>query len=304
MMQLRNQVIGNIKDTGKYCSVMLNQTEVEHGQSTFFCFVCNFLGISAREKVRLSHSGINWKMLRFFFSQKSQLWKEFFNTNFGDTSSDWQWNCTLWNIWLRMLAWKPQIHALPWSNCGLSGGWLDYLTEISQYKIPFCIAVISPLAQRDRHTANICLLNSLNLVPGLGLSSGVLLASGIHSRNEPEGSLTAQQSTWPVLADSPQADGSPQGAVVISCLRTLCEVPYLFHSWWRQGLFSALDPLVCVLKVKRSTFNWSFYEQVLARKSNLLEKKDLDNFTPMFHQKTLQYFVTSCWNRRKIVKPY
>lgn len=31
MMQLRNQVIGNIKDTGKYCSVMLNQTEVEHG---------------------------------------------------------------------------------------------------------------------------------------------------------------------------------------------------------------------------------------------------------------------------------
>lgn len=31
MMQLCNQVIGNIKDTGKYCSVMLNQTEVEHG---------------------------------------------------------------------------------------------------------------------------------------------------------------------------------------------------------------------------------------------------------------------------------
>lgn len=31
MMQLCNQVIGNIKGTGKYCSVMLNQTEIEHG---------------------------------------------------------------------------------------------------------------------------------------------------------------------------------------------------------------------------------------------------------------------------------
>lgn len=31
MMQLCNQVIGNKKDTGKYCSVMLNQPEVEHG---------------------------------------------------------------------------------------------------------------------------------------------------------------------------------------------------------------------------------------------------------------------------------
>lgn len=43
------------------------------------------------------------------------------------------------------------------------------LTEISQYKIPFCIAMTYPLAQRDRHTANICLQDSLNMVPGLQL---------------------------------------------------------------------------------------------------------------------------------------
>lgn len=50
MMQLSNQVIGDIKDTEKYCSVMLNQTEVERGKSTFFCFVCYFLEMSARKK--------------------------------------------------------------------------------------------------------------------------------------------------------------------------------------------------------------------------------------------------------------
>ena len=78
MMQLCNQVIGDIKDTEKYCSVMLNQTEVEHGKSTFFCFVCHFLGISAREKVRLGHSGKNWKMLNLFFQKNLIYGKTFF----------------------------------------------------------------------------------------------------------------------------------------------------------------------------------------------------------------------------------
>lgn len=50
---------------------------------------------------------------------------------------------------------------------GLSGGWLDCLTEISQYKIPFCIAMTYPLAQRNRHMANIFLLDRLNMVPDL-----------------------------------------------------------------------------------------------------------------------------------------
>lgn len=90
MMQLRNQVIGDIKDTEKYCSVMLNQSEVEHGKSTFSCFVCHFSGISGREKVRLSHSGKNWKMLNLIFQKKSDLWKDFFqdHTSFVHASSD------------------------------------------------------------------------------------------------------------------------------------------------------------------------------------------------------------------------
>lgn len=63
MMQLHNQVIGDTKHTGKHYSIMLNQTEVEHGKSTFFCFVCRFSGVSTGEKVRLGHSEKNWKML-------------------------------------------------------------------------------------------------------------------------------------------------------------------------------------------------------------------------------------------------
>jgi len=51
MMQLSNQVIRDTKDTEKYCSIMLNQTEVQHGKSTYFCFVCHFSGICAKEKV-------------------------------------------------------------------------------------------------------------------------------------------------------------------------------------------------------------------------------------------------------------
>lgn len=90
MMQLSNQVIGDIKDTEKYCRVMLNQTEVEHGKSTFFCFACHFSGISAREKVRLGHSGKNWKMLNLF-SQKNLICGKIFLqecTSFLDASSD------------------------------------------------------------------------------------------------------------------------------------------------------------------------------------------------------------------------
>lgn len=88
MMQLRNQVIGNIKGTRKYCSVMLNQTEVEHGKSTFFCFVSHFSGISARDKVRLGHSGINWKMLLFFPRKISFMEVVFFTTSFVHACSD------------------------------------------------------------------------------------------------------------------------------------------------------------------------------------------------------------------------
>lgn len=131
----------------------------------------------------------------FVFPEKSDLWKDLFQecTRFFYAFSDERWNCTLWDTHFEMLTWKPQISALTLVKLGFSGEWLGSHTEISWYKIPFYIITIYPLAQRDKHTASICLLDSLNIIPGLQLyhvlSWGAVMASGIFKRNELEGSL-------------------------------------------------------------------------------------------------------------------
>lgn len=109
MMQLCNQVIGDIKDTENYCSVMLNQTEVEHGKSTFFCFVCHFLGISAREKVRLGHSGKNWKII--CFSRK--IW---FRERLFSRTYQFCWCFLRWRVKLHIMRYPLWDACLETSN--------------------------------------------------------------------------------------------------------------------------------------------------------------------------------------------
>lgn len=62
MMHPCNQVIGDIKETEKYCRVVLNQTEVEHGKSTFFCcfFLMLFLGDICQSEIETRSQ---WKEL-------------------------------------------------------------------------------------------------------------------------------------------------------------------------------------------------------------------------------------------------